>query len=51
LAKARQFCGFADQNYFTREFRQQFGRAPRDYREHYKMPSGVPGTKIAALKQ
>ena len=29
-------CGFADQSHFTREFRRQFGRTPRDYREHYK---------------
>jgi len=29
-------CGFADQSHFTREFRRQFGRTPRDYRDHYK---------------
>jgi AraC-like DNA-binding protein len=29
-------CGFADQSHFSREFRRQFGRTPRDYREHYK---------------
>jgi AraC-like DNA-binding protein len=28
--------GFADQSHFSREFRRQFGRTPRDYREHYK---------------
>lgn len=29
-------CGFADQSHFSREFRRQFGRTPRDYRAHYK---------------
>jgi AraC-like DNA-binding protein len=29
-------CGFADQSHFSREFRRQFGRTPRDYREYYK---------------
>jgi AraC-like DNA-binding protein len=29
-------CGFADQSHFSREFRRQFGRTPRDYREHYQ---------------
>jgi AraC-like DNA-binding protein len=29
-------CGFADQSHFSREFRRQFGRTPREYREHYK---------------
>jgi AraC-like DNA-binding protein len=29
-------CGFADQSHFSREFRRQFGRTPRDYREHYR---------------
>lgn len=28
---ARQ-CGFADNNYFSRVFRKQYGRAPREYR-------------------
>ena len=28
-------CGFADQSHFSREFRRQFGRTPRDYRAHY----------------
>jgi AraC-like DNA-binding protein len=31
-------CGFADQSHFSREFRRQFGRTPRDYREHYRRP-------------
>jgi AraC-like DNA-binding protein len=44
-------CGFADQSHFTREFRRQFGRTPREYREHYKMSAGVPVTKTAARKQ
>ena len=30
-------CGFADQSHFSREFRRQFGRTPREYREHYKL--------------
>ena len=29
-------CGFADQSHFSREFRRQFGRTPREYREHYR---------------
>jgi AraC-like DNA-binding protein len=32
-------CGFADQSHFSREFRRQFGRTPREYREHYRQPS------------
>jgi len=28
--------GFADQSHFSREFRRQFGRTPREYREHYR---------------
>lgn len=32
-------CGFADQSHFTREFRRQFGRTPRDYRTHYSKPA------------
>jgi transcriptional regulator GlxA family with amidase domain len=28
-------CGFADQSHFSREFRRQFGRTPREYREYY----------------
>jgi len=44
-------CGFADQSHFTREFRRQFGRTPRDYREHYKLSAGGSVTKTAARKQ
>ena len=51
LAEVALSCGFADQSHFTREFRRQFGRTPRDYREHYKMAAGVPGTKSAVSKQ
>ena len=43
--------GFADQSHFSREFRRQFGRTPREYREHYKLSAGVPVTKSAARKQ
>ena len=28
--------GFADQSHFSREFRRQFGRTPRAYRDHYR---------------
>jgi AraC-like DNA-binding protein len=51
LAELALNCGFADQSHFTREFRRQFGRPPREYREHYKWPAGVPVTKTAARKQ
>jgi AraC-like DNA-binding protein len=36
LAEIALKCGFADQSHFSREFRRQFGRTPREYREHYK---------------
>jgi AraC-like DNA-binding protein len=35
LAEIASGCGFSDQSHFTREFRRQFGRTPRDYRAHY----------------
>jgi AraC-like DNA-binding protein len=44
-------CGFADQSHFTREFRRQFGRTPREYREYYKLSADVPVTKTAVHKQ
>ena len=37
LSEIALTCGFADQSHFSREFRRQFGRTPRDYREHYKL--------------
>jgi AraC-like DNA-binding protein len=37
LAGIASQCGFADQSHFSREFRRQFGRTPREYREHYKV--------------
>ena len=36
LADIALQCGFADQSHFSREFRRQFGRTPREYREYYK---------------
>ena len=51
LSEVALSCGFADQSHFTREFRRQFGRTPREYREHYKLSAGVPVTKTAARKQ
>ena len=35
LAEVALSCGFADQSHFTREFHRQFGRTPREYRDHY----------------
>ncbi len=40
LADIAADCGFADQSHFTREFRRQFGRTPRDYRAHYSRRDG-----------
>ena len=37
LSEIALTCGFADQSHFSREFRRQFGRTPRDYREYYKL--------------
>ena len=36
LAEIALNCGFADQSHFSREFRRQFGRTPREYRDYYK---------------
>jgi AraC-like DNA-binding protein len=46
-------CGFSDQSHFTREFRRQFGRTPRDYREFYARVSGdaAPVLIPAAVEQ
>lgn len=38
LSEIALSCGFADQSHFSREFRRQFGRTPREYREHYRHP-------------
>ena len=38
LSEIALTCGFADQSHFSREFRRQFGRTPREYREHYRQP-------------
>ncbi len=51
LSELALSCGFADQSHFTREFRRQFGRTPRDYREHYKAVAAVSGPKSAASEQ
>jgi len=51
LSELSLSCGFADQSHFTREFRHQFGRTPREYREHYKIQTDVSGTKFAVSKQ
>jgi AraC-like DNA-binding protein len=51
LSEVALSCGFADQSHFTREFRRQFGRTPRDYREHYKTVTAVSGTKSVVFRQ
>jgi transcriptional regulator GlxA family with amidase domain len=51
LAEIALKCGFADQSHFSREFRRQFGRTPREYREYYKLASDVPVTKAAVPMQ
>ena len=51
LSEVALNCGFADQSHFTREFRRQFGRTPREYRKHYKFPAGVPETKSGVSRQ
>jgi AraC-like DNA-binding protein len=56
LSEVALNCGFADQSHFSREFRRQFGRTPREYREHYRQiqvrsSADVPVTKAAASVQ
>src|SRR5947207_15856415 len=45
LSEVALNCGFADQSHFTRAFRRELGRTPREYREHYKLSAAVPETK------
>lgn len=40
LAEVASSCGFSDQSHFTRAFRQQFGRTPKQYRAHYGRGEG-----------
>jgi AraC-like DNA-binding protein len=40
LAEVASGCGFSDQSHFTRAFRRQFGRTPREYRVHYARGEG-----------
>jgi AraC-like DNA-binding protein len=53
LANVALDCGFVDQSHFSREFRRQFGRTPRDYRARYSVGSdaAAPGTNPAANQQ
>jgi AraC-like DNA-binding protein len=51
LSEVALSSGFADQSHFTREFRRQFGRTPREYRGHYKLSAGVPKTKSGVSRQ
>jgi len=51
LSELAMTCGFADQSHFTREFRRQFGRTPRNYREHYRTGAAVSRPKSAVPKQ
>lgn len=51
LSEMALSCGFGDQSHFTREFRRQFGRTPRDYREHYRASAAAFGTKSDAGRQ
>lgn len=48
LSEIALSSGFADQSHFSREFRRQFGRTPREYREHYRALSRPP---LAVLSQ
>lgn len=47
LSELALSCGFGDQSHFTREFRRQFGRTPREYRAS----SAGFGTKTGAGRQ
>jgi transcriptional regulator GlxA family with amidase domain len=53
LATVALTSGFVDQSHFSRAFRKQFGRTPKDYRAHYSSDDedAGPGTKPAAAKQ
>ena len=53
LVDVAMACGFADQSHFTREFKRELGRTPRDYRLHYgaKIDTAVPRAKTAAFIQ
>jgi AraC-like DNA-binding protein len=53
LAEVASGCGFSDQSHFTRVFRRQFGRTPREYREHYARGEGdaAPVLKPDAAEQ
>lgn len=51
LSELALSCGFGDQSHFTREFRRQFGRTPRAYREHYRSPPAGFGTKPVVGRQ
>ena len=51
LSEVALNCGFADQSHFTREFRRELGRTPRDYRQHHKLSAGVPETKSGVSRQ
>ncbi|HEY8750165.1 MAG TPA: AraC family transcriptional regulator [Tepidisphaeraceae bacterium] len=44
LSEVALNCGFADQSHFTREFRRQFGRTPREYRAHYGEQTAAAGS-------
>jgi AraC-like DNA-binding protein len=49
LAQVATSCGCADQSHFSREFRQHFGKTPRQYRDHYtrEAANAATGTRRA----
>jgi AraC-like DNA-binding protein len=51
LAEVALSCGFVDQSHFTREFRREFGRTPREYRSHYASPAAAPVPRTAVREQ